>query len=66
MKSRRDFVKTSTMLGAGLVLAPSMSFGMSNSTKEKLNIALIGVGAQGDQSFNEFITKNRCNYLSYL
>ena len=44
MKSRRDFVKTSTMLGAGLVLAPSMSFGMSNSTKEKLNIALIGVG----------------------
>ena len=22
--------------------------------------------AQGDQSFNEFITKNRCNYLSYL
>ena len=57
MKSRRDFVKTSTMLGAGLVLAPSMSFGMSNSTKEKLNIALIGVGLRGTNHLTNLLQR---------
>ena len=35
MKSRRDFVKTSALLGAGLTLAPNMAFGMSKTSKEK-------------------------------
>ena len=35
MKSRRDFVKTSTLLSAGIALAPNIAFEISNTSKEK-------------------------------
>ncbi|HAT66105.1 MAG TPA: hypothetical protein DCS66_16175, partial [Flavobacteriaceae bacterium] len=44
MSSRRDFVKKSAILGAGITLAPQFTFAENFSpSKEKLNIALIGV-----------------------
>lgn len=43
--SRRTFLKTSTAATAGLLLAPSGVW--SATAKEKLNIALIGVGGRG-------------------
>ncbi len=58
MKSRRDFVKTSTLLGAGLALAPNMAFGMSNTSKEKLNVALIGVGLRGTNHLSNLLQRN--------
>ena len=42
MKSRRDFVKITTLLSTGLAiscfdaLAPNMAFGMASSKKEKM------------------------------
>ena len=57
MKSRRDFVKTTTLLGAGIALAPNMAFGMSNTSKDKLNIALIGVGLRGTNHLSNLLQR---------
>lgn len=57
MKSRRDFVKTTTLLGAGIALAPNMAFGMSNKSKDKLNIALIGVGLRGTNHLSNLLQR---------
>jgi len=57
MKSRRDFVKTTTLLGAGIALAPTMAFGMSNKSKDKLNIALIGVGLRGTNHLSNLLQR---------
>ena len=58
MKSRRDFVKTTTLLGASLALAPNMAFGMSSPKKEKLNLALIGVGLRGTNHLTNLLQRN--------
>jgi predicted dehydrogenase len=57
MKSRRDFVKTTTLLGAGIALAPTMAFEMSNKSKDKLNIALIGVGLRGTNHLSNLLQR---------
>ena len=57
MKSRRDFVKTTTLLGAGIALAPTMAFEMSNTSKDKLNIALIGVGLRGTNHLSNLLQR---------
>ena len=57
MKSRRDFVKTTTLLGTGIALAPNMAFGMSNRSKDKLNIALIGVGLRGANHLSNLLQR---------
>lgn len=45
---RRNFIKKTGLLGAGLVLAPDISLGMGNFLKqEKLKIGMIGVGLRG-------------------
>ena len=50
--NRRSFLRTSTAMGAGLLLTPSL-WAQSNTPKAApLNIALIGVGAQGDTLMN--------------
>jgi hypothetical protein len=46
MDSRRDFIKKATIAGAGLVLMPSLTFGIGSIT-EKLKIGMIGVGLRG-------------------
>ncbi|MCK9280742.1 MAG: Gfo/Idh/MocA family oxidoreductase [Melioribacteraceae bacterium] len=48
---RREFIKATTVLGAGVVLAPYIITGKSKEAKE-LNIALIGAGAQGQVLVN--------------
>ena len=58
MKSRRDFVKTTALLGASLTLSPNLSFGMSSSKKVKLNIALIGVGLRGTNHLTNLLQRN--------
>ena len=64
MKSRRDFVKTTTLLGASLALAPNMAFGMSSPKKEKLNIALIGVGLRGTNHLTNLLQRNDVNIVA--
>src|SRR5208283_3174906 len=46
--SRRDFFMTTAAAGAGLMLASGAKvFGQTKSPSDKLNLALIGFGAQG-------------------
>jgi predicted dehydrogenase len=47
MSSRRDFVKKTTLIGAGLALAPGITYGAINAPQKNLNVALIGVGLRG-------------------
>ena len=46
--TRREFVRTATAAGAGLIMASgARAFGQKPSPNGKINIALIGFGAQG-------------------
>ncbi|MBL4605128.1 MAG: Gfo/Idh/MocA family oxidoreductase [Flavobacteriaceae bacterium] len=57
MKTRRDFVKKTVILGAGIALAPNLSFISPSSKKEKLNVALIGVGLRGTNHLNNLLQR---------
>ena len=59
MSSRRNFVKQTATLGAGIALAPQLTFG-STSIKEKLNIGLIGVGLRGTNHLNNLLLRDDC------
>ena len=49
---RREFLRSTTALGAGLVLAPK-SFGQATGSKtDDINVALLGAGAQGQVLLN--------------
>lgn len=50
--SRRDFIKTTAALGAGVWLAPSSSFASSRWLNEKINFACVGVGGKGQSDSN--------------
>ena len=48
MKSRRQFIKKSIVVGAGISMLPNLSFGMTDGKSvERLKLALIGVGLRG-------------------
>ena len=55
MESRREFVKKSALIGTGLALAPTLSFG--SVKKEKLNVGLIGVGLRGTNHLNNLLLR---------
>ena len=48
-------------MGAGIALAPQLTFGNTNSTKEILNIGLIGVGLRGTNHLNNLLSRDDCN-----
>lgn len=56
MKTRRTFIKQSTLLGAGITLAPNLTFGM-NLSNEKLKVALIGVGLRGTNHLENLLKR---------
>ncbi len=57
--NRRELLKASTALGAGLYLGGSLeSLRAEDSPNEKLNIALIGIGGQGRYSLNNLKSQN--------
>ncbi|WP_165734262.1 Gfo/Idh/MocA family protein [Polaribacter sp. 20A6] len=48
MSSRRNFVKKTALLGAGLTMLPNMAFGaLDSSSNKKLRLAFIGIGERG-------------------
>ncbi|RZP11454.1 MAG: twin-arginine translocation signal domain-containing protein, partial [Flavobacteriales bacterium] len=59
MSSRRNFVKQTAALGAGIALAPQLTFG-SSSIKKTLNIGLIGVGLRGINHLNNLLLRDDC------
>lgn len=52
--SRRDFIKSASVLSAGAVFIPNM---MSCSPSGRLNIAVIGVGGQGKSNWSKLINQ---------
>ncbi|TRZ41864.1 Gfo/Idh/MocA family protein [Robertkochia solimangrovi] len=58
MNSRRDFIKRTSIAGAGLAFAPNISFGFNPFKGEKLKLAFIGVGLRGTNHLNNAIRRN--------
>ena len=56
MNSRRDFIKKTAVVGAGITISPSLTFGTSNSP-EKLKVGLIGVGLRGTNHVNNLLLR---------
>jgi len=52
--TRRDFIKSASLLGAGAVFIPNL---MSCSPSGRLNIAVIGVGGQGKSNWSKMINQ---------
>jgi len=57
MNSRRDFIRKTAVLGAGITLAPSFAYGAENP-KEKVRIGLIGVGLRGTNHLQNLLLRN--------
>ncbi|MGK0294360.1 MAG: hypothetical protein ACI884_000510, partial [Ulvibacter sp.] len=59
MSSRRDFVKKTAIVGAGITLAPGLTFGRnSEPSKDRLNVAFIGVGLRGTNHLNNVLLRD--------
>jgi predicted dehydrogenase len=58
MSSRRNFVKQTVLVGAGLAILPNLSFGYGIGTSEqKLKLAFIGVGLRGCSHLNNALRR---------
>ena len=57
MNSRRNFIKKTAIVGAGIVMTPSLTFGM-NGSPQKLKVGLIGVGLRGTNHLNNVLLRN--------
>lgn len=58
MSTRRDFIKNSVLVGTGLTLAPTLSFGNTLfSNEEKLKVGLIGVGLRGTNHLTNLLQR---------
>ncbi len=55
--SRRDFIKTSAIVGAGLTLFPQFAFGNPMSL-QKLKVGLIGVGLRGTNHLHNLLNRD--------
>ena len=65
MNSRRDFVKKTAILGTGIAIAPNLTFGTNfKISKEKLNLAFIGVGLRGTNHLNNALLRNDVNVVA--
>ena len=65
MSSRRDFVKKTAIIGAGITIAPSLTFGNNNeSSKDRLNVAFIGVGLRGTNHLNNVLLREDVNVVA--
>lgn len=58
MNSRRKFIKSSSILGAGVVLAPNIASGfVSSKFEDKLKVGFIGVGLRGTNHLNNILMR---------
>lgn len=59
MKSRREILKTASIVGAGVAIAPKLAFsGVDNDGKEILKIGLIGIGLRGTNHLNNLLLRD--------
>lgn len=58
--TRRDFIKTGALIGAGLVMFPQILTGQSSvAPSDEICVALIGCGAQGNVLLDAILRTNR-------
>lgn len=57
MSSRRDFVKKTALVSAGIALAPTLAYGSTKTTKDILRVALIGVGLRGTNHLTNLLQR---------
>ena len=59
MDSRRNFIKKTAIIGAGISLLSGFTFGMnSDSNVDKLKIGMIGVGLRGTNHLNNLLLRS--------
>lgn len=46
-KTRRDFLKTSSLIAGGIALSPFSTYGYNSSVDDTIKIAVIGCGGRG-------------------
>lgn len=62
MSSRRRFIKESSLVGAGMVMAPGFAFDISGSSQnDKLNVGLIGAGLRGTNHLQNLLLRKDVN-----
>lgn len=62
MNHRRDFIKKTTLAGAGMATLPNLAFGISKTgMKSKLNVGMIGVGLRGTNHMNNLLQRDDVN-----
>ncbi len=60
--SRRNFIKKTAVLGAGISVLPKFTFGMTTSSKaKKLNVGFIGVGLRGTHHVVNVLNRDDVN-----
>lgn len=65
MNSRRNFVKKTAIIGTGIAIAPNLTFGTNfSASKDKLNMAFIGVGLRGTNHLNNALLRNDVNVVA--
>ena len=64
-KSRRNFIKKTAVLGAGISVLPKFTFGLTTSSKsKKLNLAFIGVGLRGTLHLTNTLNRDDVNIIA--
>src|SRR5262245_37361651 len=62
MKTRRDFLKTTSMAAAGAAIIPSSSFASAPATKVRLGF--IGVGLRGQSHLELALRRSDCEVVA--
>ena len=62
--TRRDFLKTAGIAGGGLVLSSSLLRAQGKKAGDTLNIALIGIGAEGEILLNSLLKLPNLNFVA--
>jgi len=58
-KSRRNFIKKTVIIGAGVSMLPNLTYGMASvKSKDKVRIGLIGVGLRGTNHLNNLLGRD--------
>ncbi len=57
MNSRRNFIKKTAIVGAGISVLPNLTYGFS-SKKDKLKVALIGIGLRGITHLSNLLNRD--------
>ncbi len=57
MTTRRDFIKTTSIVGAGISIAPSIAFSANTSQDKIVRIGLIGVGLRGTNHLSNLLLR---------